>query len=501
MISFDWFDKWAGYHPFKIAFRDFESEREYSYSQFNKLGNNFAGILHNDYGFNKGDRLAVIAENNLEYIVLFALAQKLGIVLVPLNFRLTSHELEFVIGDAEVKGIIYDEKFLPKIENLKSYREIDFKMAMEKFHELNLICLANKISPSKPISLINQDDPIFILYTSGTTAFPKGALYTHKMLFWNSINTELRLDLTSSDISLNCAPPFHTGGWNVLLAPFIHHGAYTLIMRSFDADLVLEMLEFERATIWWAVPTMLKMMAESPVFDKVELSRLRYLIVGGEAMPIPLIEKWHKKGVLIRQGYGLTEVGPNITSLNHTDAIRKKGSIGTLNFYYEAKLVNQKFEEVAADEIGEMVLKGPTVTPGYWKNDAATRETIQDGWFHTGDLMRKDDEGYYYVVDRIKNMYISGGENVYPAEVEHIISTHTSVAEVAIVGVSDEKWGEAGIAFVSLRPGFTTSEEELRAFCMGRLAKYKIPKKFRFIGQLPKNDAGKIDRKVLKTMH
>lgn len=501
MISFDWFDKWAGYHPFKIAFRDFETEREYSYSQFNKLGNNFSGILHREYGFSKGDRLAVIAENNLEYIVLFAVAQKMGIVLVPLNFRLTAHELEFVISDAELKGIVYDEKFLPKIENLKSYQEIGFKMAMKSFEEINHACLSNKINPPKPISLITEDDPIFILYTSGTTAFPKGALYTHKMLFWNSINTELRLDLTSGDVSLNCAPPFHTGGWNVLLAPFIHHGAYTLIMRSFDAELVLEMLEFERATIWWAVPTMLKMMAESPVFDKVELSRLRYLIVGGEAMPIPLIEKWHKKGVLIRQGYGLTEVGPNVTSLNHKDAIRKKGSIGTLNFYYEARLVNQKFEEVAADEIGELVLKGPTVTPGYWKNDAATRETIQDGWFHTGDLMRKDDEGYFYVVDRIKNMYISGGENVYPAEVEHIIRSHASVAEAAIVGVSDEKWGEAGMAFVCLKPGFALNDDELRAYCMGRLAKYKIPKYFRFLSNLPKNDAGKIDRKVLKTMH
>jgi len=501
MISFDWFDKWAGYHPFKIALRDFETEREYSFSQFNKLGNNFAGFLHANHGFNKGDRLAIIAENNLEYIVLFAVAQKLGIVLIPLNYRLTSSELEFVLSDAQVKGIIYDEKFLPKIENLESFQQTGFKMSMDAFAELNLVCLTEKINPSKPLSVISENDPIFILYTSGTTAFPKGALYTHKMLFWNSINTELRLDLTSSDVSINCAPPFHTGGWNVLLAPFIHHGAYTLMMRNFDADLVLEMLEYERATIWWAVPTMLKMMAESPVFEKVELGRLRYLIVGGEAMPIPLIEKWHKTGVLIRQGYGLTEVGPNVTSLNHSDAIRKKGSIGTMNFYYEARLVNQKFEEVPANEIGELVLKGPSVTPGYWKNDKATHDTIQDGWFHTGDLMRKDDEGYFYVVDRIKNMYISGGENVYPAEVEHIISTHASVAEVAIVGVTDEKWGEAGMAFVSLRPGFAAGEEELRAYCMGRLAKYKIPKYFKFLKELPKNDAGKIDRKVLKTMH
>ncbi|MFW5705937.1 MAG: AMP-binding enzyme [Bacteroidota bacterium] len=202
--------------------------------------------------------------------------------------------------------------------------------------------------------------------------------------------------------------------------------------------------------------------------------------------------------MLIRQGYGLTEVGPNVTSLDHKDATRKKGSIGTLNFYYDAKLVDEKFNEVPDGEVGELVLTGPTVTPGYWKNEAETRAAIENGWFHTGDLMKKDKEGYYFVIDRIKNMYISGGENVYPAEVEHVIRSHPDVSEAAIVGVPDEKWGEAGKAYVALRKGKNLTKAQLQEFCKERIARYKVPKHVEFLDALPKNDAGKIDRKKLR---
>lgn len=497
MVTFDWFEKWATYNPFKIAFKEFETDREFSYSQINKMGNCIAAILRDSHGFRKSDRLAVISDNNIEYIILFAVAQKLGITLVPLNYRLTPAELDFIIANADVRGIIYEEKYFGKIKNLDSFNVISFKLTIEQLVEINTACIKQKSSIKPVRENLNEDDPIFILYTSGTTAFPKGALYTHKMLFWNSINTELRLDITSNDISINCAPPFHTGGWNVLLTPFIHHGAYTLLMRGFDAELILEMLEMERVTIWWAVPTMLKMIAESPVFEKAKLNRLRYLIVGGESLPIPVIEQWHRKGVLIRQGYGLTEVGPNVTSLDQKDATSKKGSIGTMNFYYQARLINEKYEETQANEPGELILKGPTVTPGYWKNPDATSESLKDGWFHTGDVMKKDADGYFYVLDRIKNMYISGGENVYPAEVEHMIRQHPAVSQVAIIGVPDERWGEAGKAFVVLKSGKNLSSEELTTYCLERIAKYKIPKHITFVDDLPKNDAGKTDRKKL----
>ncbi len=501
MIAADWFGKWAMYSPSKVAFKEHESGRECTYSQMDRLGNNLSAILRDRHGFEKGDRLAIIAENTIEYIVLFAVAQKLGITLVPLNYRLTPPELDYITGNAEVKGIVFEEKYLEKIRDLESFKKAPCLFSMEELEEINMNCLEKGLGSENISSSIQEDDPIFILYTSGTTAFPKGALYTHSMLFWNSINTELRLDLNSEDISLNCAPLFHTGGWNVLLAPFIHHGATTVLVSGFDADLILEVLEKENATIWWAVPTMLKMMAESPVFEKVRLDCLRYFVVGGESMPVPLIEKWHKKGILIRQGYGLTEVGPNVTSLDHKDAIRKKGSIGTMNFYYDAALVDEKYRPVKQGEIGELVLRAPTVTPGYWRNEKATRETIIDGWFHTGDLMRTDEEGYYYVVDRIKNMYISGGENVYPAEVEHILQSHPDVMDVAIVGVPDKKWGEAGKAYVILSKGADPDPEALLDFCRQKVARYKVPKYMEFLEELPKNEAGKIDRKTLKLWH
>lgn len=500
MNTFDWFEKWSIYNPFKIAFKEFETGREYSYSQLNRLGNNLASLLRKDHGFNKGDRLAVISEYSIEYIVLFAVAQKLGIILVPLNYRLSPHELEYIISNAEVKGVVYDEKFASKVNGLKSFGSASVKLSMGELMAINKECITSSKRCEPVRVLLQPDDPVFILYTSGTTAFPKGAVYTHKMLFWNSINTELRLNITSNDKSINCAPPFHTGGWNVLLTPFIHHGAFTLLISSFDADLVLEMLDLEHATVWWAVPTMLKMMAESPVFDKVKLSNLRYLVVGGESMPVPLIEKWHDKGVLIRQGYGLTEVGPNVTSLDHQDATRKKGSIGTMNFYYDARLVDTNMKDVAPGETGELILSGPTVTPGYWKNPDETKKALEDGWFHTGDLMIRDKEGYYFVMDRIKNMYISGGENVYPAEVEHILGKHPAVNDVAIVGVPDEKWGETGKAYIVLEPGDKLTEQQVIDYCRERLAKYKVPKQIVFVEELPQNDAGKIDRKKLKEM-
>ena len=498
--QFDWIDKWAQYQPDATAITVFETGCSYTWKQLNALGNFIAAQLTNDLGLKIGDRIVVLAENCIEYIVLFSVCQKTGIVLVPLNYRLTGPEIDFLIVDCNPALIFVEEKFNEKIQNSYHYHQCTHKLPLsylglmvESFHQSGESFDYQNIG-------FTEEQALFLIYTSGTTAFPKGSVYTHKMLFWNSINTELRLDITSKDKSINCAPPFHTGSWNVLETPFLHHGAHTLIMKSFDPDVVLQALEDEEISIFWAVPTMLKMMVDSPVFDKVKLQNLRYIIVGGEAMPIPLIEKWHEKGILIRQGYGLTEVGPNVTSLNHQDAIRKQGSIGTPNFYYETNIVDEQGKTVGVDEVGEFLLKGPNVTPGYWNNAKATSETIVDGWFHTGDLVRCDAEGYIYVVDRLKNMYISGAENVYPAEVEFLLRKHPAIDAVAIIGVPDEKWGEAGKAFIVLKKGVELTEMELKNYCADKLAKYKIPRHICFLTEIPKNDAGKIDRKKLKEM-
>ncbi len=246
------------------------------------------------------------------------------------------------------------------------------------------------------------------------------------------------------------------------------------------------------------VPTMTKMLAEHPDFETAKFPYLKNYIVGGEALPIPVIETWGNKSVFIRQGYGLTEAGPNITSLPEQDAIRKRGSIGFVNFYVDYKLVNESGIESQTNEPGELWLRGDVVTPGYWRNPKASVDAFSGDWFKTGDVMICDEEGYLYLVDRKKNMFISGGENVYPAEVEKVLRQHESISEVAVIGIPDEKWGEVGLAYYSSFHGVNIEEEKLREFCLSRLAKFKIPKQFIHLSELPKNDTGKLDKKSLK---
>lgn len=500
MIKYDWLVKWIEYSAGKIAIKEYESARTLTYKQLNNVSSQLADMFMNEYKLVKGERVMVVAENCIEYFILFFAAQKTGLILVPVNYRLAVPEIDFLITDSAPSIIFVEEKYKEKIlacEASKDVKEI-----------LNIEDTGNELYKNRNIEFnypecetLKENDPIFILYTSGTTGSPKGALYTHKMLFWNSINTTMRLDITSDERSVTCMPQFHTGGWNVIPTPFLHRGAYLCVIKKFDPDIILKLLQDEKATMFVAVPTMLQMMAQSDLFERVDLSAMKYFVIGGESMPLPLIEKWHSKHIPIRQGYGLTEAGPSITSLHQDDAIRKMGSIGKLNFYLESKIVDDNFKDVAEGAVGEFLLKGPSVTPGYWKNPEATEAAITDGWFSTGDLVRKDEEGFIYVVDRKKNMYISGGENVYPAEVEKYLYSHPDVNEVAVIGVPDEKWGESGKAFIVPSAGKELTEVEIIKFCEGKLAKYKIPKHVQFLDALPKNDTGKINKKELLKIH
>ncbi len=489
----DWFGRWAGYTPNKTAVKDFSSGKGMTYAEIDKAAQKVALYFQRNLGLKYGDRVAVLSDFNLNYIILLAVAQKTGIILLPLNYRLSGRELDYLLENAGASACVVSDSYATLLKDSPHYWICQHRLSMD---ELSSVANSRGISGFKGVE-IEEDHPLFILYTSGTTGFPKGAIYTHKMAFWNAVSTGLRLDLTSADHTVICMPPFHTGGWNVFLTPFMLHGASVSLMPKFEPDEVLKVLEEERSTLFMAVPTMLKMMAEAPNFSSSQLSSMRYFIVGGEPMPIPLIEKWATKDIAIRQGFGMTEAGPNLTSLDHSDAIRKKGSIGTPNFFVETKLVNEKGEEVEVGEIGELLVKGPIVTPGYWQNEEATGKAIKDGWFYTGDLLKRDEEGYLFVMDRKKNMFISGGENVYPAELEHFFRSHEQISEVSVVGVPHPKWGEVGMAFVVPTPEGLLSEEELKAFCQGRLAKFKIPKHFHFVEELPKSATGKVDKKAL----
>ncbi|MCI4667943.1 MAG: o-succinylbenzoate--CoA ligase [Bacteroidia bacterium] len=500
--QFDWASKWANYRAESIALIEHETNKKYSYFDLNRAGNYWAKKIKESFGLQKGDRLAILGENSAIQLVLFIAAQKSGIILVPMNWRLNPSEISYLLKDAQPKALVAQSHFMERLREKHESKEalagISYKSTLEEIEKENGIMLASNHSEIFEAVEINENDPIFILYTSGTTGFPKGALYTHKMLFWNSINTALRLDLTSQDITINVMPLFHTGGWNVLLTPFLHRGACTVLMKSFDAQTVLSSLEENKISIFMGVPTMLKMMADQDSFEKADLSSLRYFVVGGEAMPLPLIERYHQKGTPIRQGYGMTEAGPNLTSLSHHDAISKKGSIGMPNFYVQTRIVSPQGMEVDPGEPGELLIKGPMVSPGYWRNEKATQKTIVDGWLHTGDMAVKDKDGFLFIVDRIKNMYISGGENVYPAEVERILRMHPSISEVAVVPMPDLKWGESGKAFITLKSPNSCSEDEVIVFCKEKLAKFKVPKQVVILDSLPKNGTGKIDRKKLQ---
>ncbi|MEO1712799.1 MAG: long-chain fatty acid--CoA ligase [Bacteroidota bacterium] len=493
----DWFAKWALYSPEQIAVKELETGRSLTYQQLNRQADYLASYLAQEAKLQKGDRIAILAENCLELFVLFGVAQKTGCMLVPLNYRLAGAELDYLLENANPMLALVQETFQASFSQTSYSQNEKPRWTWSELRRV--IDQTPENQPAYPISAVNEDDPIFILYTSGTTGFPKGALYSHKMLFWNSINTAISLIINSESRTINVMPPFHTGGWNVLTTPFLHHGATVCLTQKFDAKSLLHQLQEERVTLFMGVPTMLKMLADEPGFTDAQFPDLHYIIVGGEPMPIPLIERWDERSVPIRQGYGMTEVGPNLTSLHQRDAIRKKGSIGRPNFYVQTRIVDAQGKEVGTNESGELWLKGPMVTPGYWKNPEATAASKAGEWFKTGDLVRCDAEGYLYVVDRIKNMFISGGENVYPAEVERVLIQHEAVAEVVVIGVPDEQWGEVGKAIVQVQAGASFELPDLKTYCQTKLAKFKIPKHLQIVESIPKNDTGKIDRKSLKT--
>jgi fatty-acyl-CoA synthase len=491
-VRLDWFQRWSEYHPFKDAVIETNTGQSIQYGALNQLASNTALWLKNNYRF-QGQRIAFFGEFSISFTVLFASAQKHNICIVPLNYRLSAKELIYLLLDSEPSLLVYDSKFETIIkEILKEVTNIPTLITESLWDHIQ-----KPVLQSLELNPPDLDNPIFLLYTSGTTGKPKGVPYTHRMLTWNSIDTTWRLDLTSKDKTVMCLPPFHTGGLNVLFSPLLHRGGTIILQPKFNAEEALHLLEYHQCTIFMAVPTIVKMLAASKNIDICNLSNLRYMIVGGEVLPLSVIEFWSQKGILIRQGYGLTEAGPSVTSLHEEDCIRKRGSIGKVNFYIESKIVDTFGKVVTEGEAGELWLKGQSVMKGYWNNPDANEKSFEGEWYKTGDMVKEDEEGYLYMVDRIKNMYKSGGENIYPAEIERVLLEHPSISEVAVIGVPDETWGEVGIAYIVTGDKSTLEDTILRSFLETKIAKFKVPKVFRFVESIPLNDIGKIDRKKL----
>lgn len=501
MAAVDWLRKRAELSPQRVAVIDDVWGRRYTYLTMNERAEKLAAFLYHEVGLRAGERIAILAPNRLEHLDALFAAQKLGAILVSLNFRLTVSELEYVLKDSAPRVLLYAAELKDTIAAISDRGSIQHFISLtgENTEDYAFDRILEQPSVGEiPRKLRPLESPWLLLYTGGTTGFPKGALLSQRMVTWNAVNTTVSWDLSSADIAPIFTPFFHTGGLNVLTTPLIHLGGTLILTGTFQPAGVIELISRERATIVFMVPTMFQMLAQEASFATADWQSVRFCISGGAPCPPSVYETYWARGLNFKQGYGLTEVGPNCFALDPADMRRKMGSVGKPVFYSMTKIVDEANEEVGDDQVGELLLKGHHTCSGYWRNEEATQAAFQEGWFHTGDLARRDEEGYYYIVDRKKELIISGGENIYPAEVEAVLDSHPEVLEAAVVGIPHAKWGEVPKAFLVLRPEAQLTVEEVIAYCRTRLAGYKVPKVVEFRASLPHSAAGKLLKRELK---
>jgi fatty-acyl-CoA synthase len=476
-------------------------EERWTYAELNQLTNKVAHGLH-ALGVNPGDRVGFLGLNHPRFFFTLFAAAKLDAIFVPLNFRLTGPELSFIVRDAGLHTLVYEEAFASIIDSIRGDLNVrEYVCAVEQSGARGFDSLLHDQRDSDLDYPVAMSDVALIMYTSGTTGRPKGAMLTHGNIIWNNINTTLADDGTSQDITLVVAPLFHIGGLNVTpLISFIK-GATVVMEQMFEPGMVLENIEKYRVTSMFGVPAMYLFMAQHPDFATRDLSSIRVLSCGGAPVPEALIKVYGARGLPFNQGYGLTETSPFASFLPSSMATKKLGSAGIAPFFTDVKIVDDDGRDVPDGERGEIVVRGPNVMKGYWNRPDATAEVLIDGWFHTGDVGIRDADGYFFIVDRKKDMIISGGENVYPAEVEDALYQHPGIKEVAVIGVHDPRWGETVRAIVVRKDGVSLSEQDVIDFTQDKLARYKQPKSVVFIDLLPRNPAGKVLKFDLREQH
>jgi fatty-acyl-CoA synthase len=443
-------------------------------------------------GIVRGDRVAFLGENQPAFVEVLFGAARVGVVFVPVNTRLAAPEVAHILADSGAKLLVHDERVAA--------------VATEAAGELSRIVVGSEadaalaaVEPAPETPGVGLDDPAAILYTSGTTGRPKGAVLTHGNLTWNSLNTLIDADIVSTDVALVISPLFHAASLGMGLLPVLLKGGTVVLERAFDAGRALRIIEQQGVTMLSGVPTTYQFMAEHPDWASADLSTLAKLTCGGSPVPTRVLEAFEARGLSFSQGYGMTETSPGATYLPATRTRAKMGSAGQPHFFTEVRVVDENGESLEPGEIGEIQVRGPNVTPGYHGNPEATAEAFTlDGWFRTGDLGSFDDDGYLFVADRLKDMIISGGENIYPAEVEDLILGLEEVTGAAVIGIPDERWGETPWAVVTLRPGAELTTEQLAEHLNGRIARYKIPKNVVVVDELPRTASGKVKKLDLR---
>ena len=494
----DWMARGARYWPDKVAVVD-RGER-FSYAQMNRRADDLARWLRAD-GVVRCDRVALLAMNGVEALDLLFACAKLGAVFVPLNWRSHWRELAAVLALTGPRVLVHGDEFAEAARELQRERPELRWMHLGAPVVPGSVAYAQALAgPGEPVSnpAVDAEDIVCLLFTGGTTGTPKAAQISYRMIAWNTLNTLVH-EVQRGDVTLTHTPMFHTGGLFVYTLPLLTVGGTVVIMRKWTAEEMLALIERERVTLLFCVPTQYQMMLDAPAFATTSFASVRFLTSGGAPLPVPIVHAYRAAhGVAFKQGFGMTEFGPGIFSMPPDQAEAKAGSIGQPNYFIAARVVDEAGAEVEAGAVGELVLKGPAACSGYFADAAATAAAFDaDGWFHTGDLARSDADGYFFIVDRKKDMFISGGENVYPVEIEAVLYTHPAVAQCAVVALPDPQWGEVGRAVVALRPGATATAEALLAHCRAHLARYKVPKQIELRDSLPLSPAGKILKRAL----
>jgi len=503
MHAADLLSKRAELTPDRIALVELETGQRFTYAELNKRANRLANFMRDELGIVKGDRVSILAKNSIVYLDLFYGLPKIGAIFAPFNWRLTANELTYMLNDLEPKVLICEPDFVSTLEAMKadigvecfiSLRDAEIEGAIK----YQTIETTSNSEPERPP--LNSETPYCILYTSGTTGYPKGAIIPHRQIMYNCINTVVSWGLSEYDISPVYTPLFHAGGLFAFLTSILYIGGRIILARDFDPVSSLQWILDEGCTVILGVPTLFQMWMESEYFDRADFSNVHFFISGGAPCPPKLMNTWReKKSIIFRQGYGLTEVGANCFSMTDEDSVPKTGSVGKPVFHSNMRIVDPETgEEVPAGESGELLIWGPHVCSGYWRNPDATSEAIEDGWFHTGDMVHKDEDGFYYIDGRYKDMIKSGGENIYAAEVEAVYRKHPAVKDAALIGMHHETWGEVGMLVVILNEGEETTGSTLNLFARESLAKFKIPKKVIFTEHLPYSAYGKIEKSKLR---
>lgn len=496
LAAFDVIRHFNNFSPNKLATIDLASGRRRTYPELHDRVGRVAAMLK-ARGIEKGDRVAFLALNSTDIIDVVYGCWRMGATCLALNFRLTPHELNFIIDNAAAKAVVYDHMFTPIVDALK---DMDLPvehwigtdgMGGESEFEKSLAAVTEPVLEMEPQSI---EDQCMLMYSSGTTGMPKGVIITHAMIAFAVVAGGIAAGRDENDVSLSNMPLFHIGALGATCTPAIHGGGTTAVDRMFDPAKTLEYLNDPELgiTTLFMVPAAYNAIRALPQAETADYSRIRVAVCGAETVPTELIDWWAKHGITIQEGYGMTETTAAGCLMRKEDVGRKVGSAGRALMHSQIKIVDESGQTCAPNVPGEIMFRGATITPGYWRRPEANEESFVDGWFRSGDIGRMDEDGYIYIEDRIKDMYISGGENVYPAEIENLVYQLPQIAEAAVIGVPDSKWGETGCVVAALKPGSELTLQEVITHVDGKLSKYKWPGHIHIVKELPRNGTGKV---------